>query len=478
MKAIVVGAGLDGLSAAVRLAAGGVQVQLLCPDEAVGAQLRPIELAQDHHGKDWRYEFAPGAECLTLPFVLLDLFAAAGRDVRDFLAITRLEPLARYRWPDGRRFDLSSDDSTLIRQIGQFAGPSAGAEEAGGWLQVLERGRRVWQVAEPLLTRGAEQFVENIRCAGPLAAAGALTLPFRIGLLERYERLVNRHVCNPALRQVLRHRLSLAGADPRRAPGMLAVLVWIEHYFGCWRVVGGMYRLVRQLELLALQLGVAIRRQASIERIITRDAHGKRSACGVGLRDGTELFAQAIILASSTGQATSTGQLRDRGSTALLLRAKGIYEELADVNYLLAAEREVCVYARTCGDSATLPRECQSLMVTSRPATTPSELIDDLEHRWGLRGLRRRIVVEQTAGLHEDRTICNDLRCWLSSPPRRDRDVRGLYHSVGHLPFIAGVSGAVLSGVRIAECLLQDHSRHNARGADRIGNALGLGAGI
>jgi hypothetical protein len=80
MNAIVVGAGLDGLSAAVRLAAGGVQVQLLCPDEAVNAEHRPITPEQDHHGKDRRPDFAPGAQWLTLPFVLMDLFAAAGSD--------------------------------------------------------------------------------------------------------------------------------------------------------------------------------------------------------------------------------------------------------------------------------------------------------------------------------------------------------------------------------------------------------------
>jgi hypothetical protein len=196
------------------------------------------------------------------------------------------------------------------------------------------------------------------------------------------------------------------------------------------------------------------------------------------LRDRTELSAQAIILAQGASQATPTAQSRDRGSPAMLLRVNGIYDELANVNYLLAAQREVCVYASTCGDPATSPPACQSLLVSWRPATSPQELIDELEHRWGLTDLRRRIVMQQTASLHEDRAICNDLSCWLSSPPRRDREVRGLYHSGGQLPFISGLAGAVLSGARIAECMLQDHAQRNAGATHRCDNPVGLGARI
>jgi len=196
----------------------------------------------------------------------------------------------------------------------------------------------------------------------------------------------------------------------------------------------------------------------------------------VRLRDGTDLFAQAIILAQRAERPTVAVQSKDRSSSALLLCVKGVYRQMAAVNYLMAAQRQICVYASSCGDSAPPAQQCHDLIVSSRPATRPQELIEELEHRWGLRDLRRRIIMYQPAAMQEDRGICVDVRGWMHSPPRRNRNVRGLYHSGGQLPLVSGVAGALLSGVRVAECLIQDHRPHSVGGTDRLGNPVGLRA--
>src|SRR5262249_22254425 len=86
---IVVGGGLGGLAAAIRLAARGRRVVLLEKNERVGGKLNLIA--------EEGYTFDTGPSLLTMPWVLRELFAAAGHRLEDELALVPNEPACRYR---------------------------------------------------------------------------------------------------------------------------------------------------------------------------------------------------------------------------------------------------------------------------------------------------------------------------------------------------------------------------------------------
>ena len=98
MKIVVVGAGVGGLAAAVRLAAAGHDVTVLEQAEVVGGKLG----THAHDG----YLFDTGPSLLTLPHVLEELFAATGAPLEEVLPIRRLDVACRYRFPDGTELDL------------------------------------------------------------------------------------------------------------------------------------------------------------------------------------------------------------------------------------------------------------------------------------------------------------------------------------------------------------------------------------
>ena len=116
MDVIVIAAGVGGLSAAIRLAAKGVKVQILERLPNAGGKLNLLE--------DAGYRFDTGPSLVTLPWVFEDLFAAANEKMSDWLELIRLEPVCRYFYSDHTGFDASADMPTMMHNLEHFSAGS------------------------------------------------------------------------------------------------------------------------------------------------------------------------------------------------------------------------------------------------------------------------------------------------------------------------------------------------------------------
>ena len=95
---VVIGAGVGGLAAAMRLAATGHDVTVLEQFDDVGGKLGVVE----HDG----FVFDTGPSLVTMPHVFEELFTSTGSSIHDYLALERLPVAARYRFPDGTVLDM------------------------------------------------------------------------------------------------------------------------------------------------------------------------------------------------------------------------------------------------------------------------------------------------------------------------------------------------------------------------------------
>ena len=92
-RVIVVGAGMGGLAAAMRLAAAGCDVTVFETAAEPGGKMRTLPSAAG--------PVDAGPTVLTLRGVFDDLFAACGLALNDHVSLTREPLLARHVWPDG-----------------------------------------------------------------------------------------------------------------------------------------------------------------------------------------------------------------------------------------------------------------------------------------------------------------------------------------------------------------------------------------
>ena len=106
---IVIGAGIGGLTAAIRLARAGKRVTVLEKNGQVGGKMGQWQ--QD----GFRWDTGPSV--ITMRHVLQELFTAAGRRLEDYLTLLPVEPLTRYFYQDGVTLDATRDLSQMVAQI-------------------------------------------------------------------------------------------------------------------------------------------------------------------------------------------------------------------------------------------------------------------------------------------------------------------------------------------------------------------------
>ena len=107
---VVVGAGLGGLSAALRLAGAGRSVTVLERETVPGGRSGLLE--------DGGYAFDTGPTVLTMPDLIADALASVGEELSDWLTLDPVQPLYRAQFADGTSLDVHSYVEAMAAEVG------------------------------------------------------------------------------------------------------------------------------------------------------------------------------------------------------------------------------------------------------------------------------------------------------------------------------------------------------------------------
>ncbi|GIF37735.1 phytoene desaturase family protein [Actinoplanes xinjiangensis] len=305
---VVIGAGVGGLAAAVRLAAAGHRVTVHERAAAPGGKLAVYE-------RDG-YRFDTGPSLLTLPQVFDDL----GLDLRP----EPLDPVVRHVFPDGVVLDSSPDHAVFLERIAAALGDGA----ARDWDRFWRRAARIWEASwESVLQR-------------PVSAASLARLSWRVGDLaaiapgRSLRGLGRRYLRDRRLRMLLDRYATYTGTDPRHAPAALAAIPYAELTYGGWYLPGGLGTLAAALRARCDDLGVRLELGSEVAAI-----EADAAVRGVSLRSGR--FVRADVVVSDVDAVTlyrdllpTPGRLagladRSLGGFVLLLGVRGDTPELA-----------------------------------------------------------------------------------------------------------------------------------------------------
>jgi len=248
----IIGGGLGGLTAAIRLAHQGFRVQLFEKNENLGGKMNQWSSAG--------FRFDTGPSLLTLPVVMDELFDSIGLKRANYLEFVPIDPICRYFWQDGSTLDATADTARMISEIKKFS-----AEDGDRYEEFLAYAKRIYDItADVFLFKPMHEIKKllNWRTFLKLFRAPQID-PFRT-----VHRGVGRFFHHPKLVQLFDRYATYNGSNPYQAPATLNIIPWVEYGLGCYYIKGGMYRLVEALKTLAEQSGVAIHCNSQVEKIL------------------------------------------------------------------------------------------------------------------------------------------------------------------------------------------------------------------
>ncbi len=282
-KVVIIGGGLGGIAAALRLAATGWQVTVCEQGARLGGKMNVWECDG--------FRFDTGPSLITMPLVFEELFKVAGSALAEHIELAPMRPLSDYVFADGTRFTYTSSLPEWLATLRELE-----PRDVDGFLRFMRLGARLYALSKETFLRRRPVDAPDMKSLRALRH-----LPLRYGW-GNYHRTVAAHFKNPSLRQLFDRYPTYVGSSPYASPATLAVIPYIEYAFGGWHIKGGLYRLVESLVALSRAMNVEILTDTRVERI----EHDGKRVSGVRLADGTRLEADALVM---NGDAATTGAM-------------------------------------------------------------------------------------------------------------------------------------------------------------------------
>ena len=264
-KVVVVGAGLAGLSAALRLAGAGRDVTVIERESVPGG--RNGLLNQDG------YAFDTGPTVLTMPSLIQDAFSAVGEDMKDWLELMPVSPLYRAFYADGSQIDVHADTKAMEQEIRE----KVSATEAAGYRDYVDFVTKLYKYE-------MNDFIDrNIDSPLNLLTPNLARL-IALGGFRKLQPKVNQFLKDPRLQKVYSFQAMYAGVSPQQALAIYAVIAYMDSVNGVFFPKGGMHAVPRALAAAAAKHGVEFKYNTTVTGLDKQNGRVKAVTTNTGER--------------------------------------------------------------------------------------------------------------------------------------------------------------------------------------------------
>ncbi|MDG5799938.1 phytoene desaturase family protein [Marinilabiliaceae bacterium ANBcel2] len=274
--ACIIGAGIGGLAAALRLAAKGFDVTVFEKSTEPGGKLAQF-------GKDG-YRFDMGPSLFTLPGLVEELFTLFGKNMQDYMQVIELPMTCNYFFPDGSNIRAWSDPDQFLDEV-QNSGADRHAVE-----QYLEK-------QAFLYSNTADFFLFNSihKPSTYVGEAGQKSLKalHKLDVFSSMHRRNQKTFGESNLVQLFDRYATYNGSDPYRAPATLNMIAHLEHNTGAWFPANGMYGIMSALMKLAHEVGVRFLFNTGVTGLVTS---GRQVT---GVRTGDCVYPASVVVNST-----------------------------------------------------------------------------------------------------------------------------------------------------------------------------------
>lgn len=268
---VIVGAGLAGLSAAMRLAGAGRKVTVLEKASIPGGRAGRIS--------DQGFQFDNGPTVLTMPDLIADAFDCLGEDMNDWLKLSPVSPLYRSFYADGSSLNVYSDAHEMAQEIESVIG----SEEAAGYLKYVD-------FVTDLYKYEMRNFIDrNIDSPLDLISRDLIKL-ISLGGFRKLAPKVRQYLKDPRTERIFSFQSMYAGLAPQDALAIYAVIAYMDSVAGVYFPEGGMNAIPKAMAAAAAKHGVEFRYDTEVTSVVHNNGRA------VGVLTNTDEFVSADVV--------------------------------------------------------------------------------------------------------------------------------------------------------------------------------------
>jgi phytoene desaturase len=413
--AIVIGSGLGGLAAAIRLGARGYRVTVFEKLEQPGG--RASVFRQDG------FTFDAGPTIITAPFILEELWSQAGANFADDVTLKPLHPFYDIRFADGSVMSCSADPLAMREEVRRIS-----PGDVAGYEKFMAESEAIYRI-------GFEQL-GHVPFGSPLDMLKIAPDLLKLGAWRTVHQHVAARVKSPKIRMALSFHPLFIGGNPFKVTAIYSMIAHLEREYGVHWAMGGTGALVKAMANLVTRQGGRIALNTEIAEITCA---GNR-ATGVRLADGREVKSAIVVSNAETAHTyvkllknaprkrwSDTKLKRARYSMSLFVWYFGLNRQYTDVPHHtimmgprykallhdiftrkhLAEDFSLYLHRPTASDPSLAPEGCDAFYVLSpvphqdsgidwtKRAGKYREAIADHLDRTVLPGFRNHIVTEK-----------------------------------------------------------------------------------
>jgi phytoene desaturase len=264
-KVLIVGAGIGGLAAGVRLLSRGYEVKIFEKEASIGGKIQSLKAGD--------FNFDLTASILMTPLVYQELFTWANKDYMDYLDFIKLDPNYRVHYEDGTNIDFSSNLADLTKTLEAIS-----LNDSLGFFKFLA------DLYERYIVADKNFFQKSFQNASDLLKPSTLWNSLKLHTLSTPYSLISSYVESEKLREFLSFQSMYIGISPFNGPNIYALIPAVSELYGLWHLKGGLYSYIMAMGKLIHEFGGSVATNSPVEEILI--SHGK--AVGVKTNTGVE----------------------------------------------------------------------------------------------------------------------------------------------------------------------------------------------
>ena len=275
----IIGSGFSALSAACYLAKAGNNVTIFEKNKTIGGRARQL--------KKQGFTFDIGPTWYWMPDVFERFFGDFGKHPSDFYNLEKLNPAYSVYFGNN---DFITIEDTIDKICEAFE-----KEESGSSIKL----KKFIKKAESNYNIAIKDLVYR-----PGVSPLELVTPVTIKKLDQFfstiKKDVRKEFKNNRLAMILEFPVLFLGAKPDNTPSFYSFMNYADFGIGTFHPKGGMYQIILAMEQLAKSLGVTIKTESPIEKIIINNKKV------TGIISNNELFESDIVLSGADYHHTET----------------------------------------------------------------------------------------------------------------------------------------------------------------------------